>query len=110
MVAEKNHLHMNYDLIVIGGGAGGFFTAIRLGEMYPGATICILEAARKPLSKVEISGGGRCNVTHACFDPEELTSYYPRGQKELLGPFHQFQPSDLIKWFQSKNGKLKTEN
>ncbi len=101
---------MRFDLIVIGGGAGGFFTAIRLAEIYPGAKICILEAARKPLSKVEISGGGRCNVTHACFDPEELTSYYPRGQKEMLGPFYHFQPSDLIQWFESKGVKLKTEN
>ncbi len=101
---------MRFDLIVVGGGAGGFFTAIRLAEIYPGAKICILEAARKPLSKVEISGGGRCNVTHACFDPEELTSYYPRGQKEMLGPFYHFQPSDLIQWFESKGVKLKTEN
>ncbi len=101
---------MNFDLIVIGGGAGGFFTAIRLAEMYPGAKICILEAARKPLSKVEISGGGRCNVTHACFDPEELPTYYPRGQKEMPGPFYRFQPADMIDWFQSKGVKLKRES
>jgi len=101
---------MNFDLIVIGGGAGGFFTAIRLAEIYPDAKICILEAARKPLSKVEISGGGRCNVTHACFDPEELTTYYPRGQKEMLGPFYHFQPADMIEWFQSKGVKLKRES
>ena len=101
---------MIFDLIVIGGGAGGFFTAIRLGELYPGVKICILEAARKPLSKVEISGGGRCNVTYACFDPAELISNYPRGQKEMLGPFHHFQPSDMIKWFESKGVKLKIES
>ncbi|MFZ1676826.1 MAG: aminoacetone oxidase family FAD-binding enzyme [Saprospiraceae bacterium] len=101
---------MIFDLVVIGGGAGGFFGAIRVAELFPGAKICILEAARKPLSKVEISGGGRCNVTHACFDPEELTSYYPRGQKEMLGPFSRFQPKDMIEWLQSKGVKLKQEN
>ena len=101
---------MTFDLIVIGGGAGGFFTAIRLAEIFPGAKISILEAARKPLSKVEISGGGRCNVTHACFDPEELTKFYPRGQKELLGPFNHFQPADLVEWFRSKGVKLKKES
>jgi len=101
---------MNFDLIVIGGGAGGFFTAIRLAELHPGARICILEAARKPLSKVEISGGGRCNVTHACYEPQELISFYPRGQKEMLGPFYRFQPSDMIAWFESKGVKLKTES
>jgi predicted Rossmann fold flavoprotein len=100
---------MIFDLVVIGGGAGGFFAAIRIAELCPNAKICILEAARKPLSKVEISGGGRCNVTHACFDPEELTSYYPRGQKEMLGPFSRFQPRDMIEWFQSKGVKLKKE-
>src|SRR5690242_6609643 len=101
---------MNFDLVVIGGGAGGFFTAIRLAEKFPNAKICILEAARKPLSKVEISGGGRCNVTHACFDPEELITYYPRGQKEMLGPFYRFQPADIVEWFQAKGVKLKTES
>ncbi|MDQ3017298.1 MAG: NAD(P)/FAD-dependent oxidoreductase [Bacteroidota bacterium] len=100
---------MTYDLIVIGAGAGGCFTAIRLAEFYPGARICILEAARKPLSKVEISGGGRCNVTHACFDPDTLTEYYPRGSNELLSPFQEFHPGHLIDWFRSKGVKLKTE-
>lgn len=101
---------MIFDLVVIGGGAGGFFGAIRVAELFPGAKICILEAARKPLSKVEISGGGRCNVTHACFDPKELTSYYPRGQQEMLGPFTRFQPKDMIQWLQTKGVKLKKEN
>jgi predicted Rossmann fold flavoprotein len=101
---------MMFDLVVIGGGAGGFFAAIRVAELFPGAKICILEAARKPLSKVEISGGGRCNVTHACFDPEELVSNYPRGQKEMLGPFLKFQPKDMIDWLQFRGVKLKKEN
>lgn len=100
---------MNFDLVVIGAGAGGCFAAIRLAELLPGVRICILEAARKPLSKVEVSGGGRCNVTHACFDPEELVSYYPRGSKELLGPFFRFQPSDMVQWLKGKGVKLKKE-
>lgn len=100
---------MTYDLLVIGAGAGGCFAAIRTAELHHGARICILESARKPLSKVEISGGGRCNVTHACFDPEELIGYYPRGSKELLGPFYHFQPSDMVDWLSSKGVALKTE-
>ncbi len=100
---------MKYDVIVIGGGAGGCFAAIRLAEMHPGAKICILESGRKPLSKVEISGGGRCNVTHACFDPEDLVQFYPRGSKELLGPFYHFQPSDMISWLKGKGVKVKKE-
>lgn len=100
---------MIYDLIVIGGGAGGCFSAIRLAELKPGSKILILEAARRPLSKVEISGGGRCNVTHACFDPEVLINYYPRGGKELLEPFKIFQPKDIIAWFKAKGVKIKAE-
>ena len=100
---------MNFDLIVIGGGAGGCFAAIRVAELLPGARICILESARKPLSKVEVSGGGRCNVTHACFDPEVLAGYYPRGSKELTGPFHRFQPADMMEWLERHGVRLKTE-
>ncbi len=101
---------MIYDLVVIGGGAGGCFAAIRLAELRQGAKILVLEAGRKPLSKVEISGGGRCNVTHACFDPNELIHYYPRGEQELLGPFKKFQPKDMVEWFNSKGVKIKKEN
>lgn len=100
---------MIYDLIVIGGGAGGCFASIRLAEALKGAKVVILEAGRKPLSKVEVSGGGRCNVTHACFDPEDLVRYYPRGQKELLGPFYHFQPGDMIGWLEKNGIKLKEE-
>lgn len=100
---------MIYDLIVIGGGAGGSYAAIRLAEFHNGAKILILESAKKPLSKVEISGGGRCNVTHACFDTEKLATYYPRGHEVLQKPFRVFQPSDLIQWFKEKGVILKTE-
>lgn len=101
---------MTYDLVVIGAGAGGCFASIRLAECMPGASVCVLESARKPLSKVEISGGGRCNVTHACFDPKELATYYPRGSRELLGSFHRFQPADMVQWLEDKGVRLKTES
>lgn len=94
---------MVYDLIVIGGGAAGFFGAINCAERNPHLRILILEKARETLSKVRISGGGRCNVTHACFDPAELVTYYPRGNKELLGPFHRFMCGDMMEWL-SKYG------
>jgi len=98
-----------YDLIVIGGGAAGFFTALRLGELCPRARILILEQGKQVLGKVKVSGGGRCNVTHACYDPRELCGYYPRGSRELLGPFHHFAPGDIIAWFDERKISLKTE-
>lgn len=96
-------------VIVIGGGAAGYFAAIRCAELAPKTEILILERAAKPLEKVRISGGGRCNVTHACFDARELVKSYPRGARELLGPFHVFQPRDTVAWFQNRGVKLKTE-
>ena len=78
--------------VVIGGGAAGFFGAIACSERHP--NVIILEKSNQLLSKVRISGGGRCNVTHACFDPSLLIRNYPRGGKALLGPFHRFQPRD----------------
>ncbi len=95
------------DLLVIGGGAAGFFAAIRAKEL--GKSVAILEKSRKVLSKVRISGGGRCNVTHACFDPKELVRNYPRGKEALLGPFTRFQPRDTVEWFQERGVMLKTE-
>lgn len=99
----------HFDVIIIGGGAAGFFTAINLAEKSPSLTIAILERGKEVLSKVRISGGGRCNVTHACFDANELTGYYPRGNKELRGPFHTFAAADTVKWFQQHGVLLKKE-
>ena len=96
-------------IIVIGGGAAGFFAAINLAERLPHSRIVILEKTTKVLSKVRVSGGGRCNVTHACFEPKELSSNYPRGEKELLGPFHQFATGDVIAWFAERGVELKME-
>lgn len=86
-------------IAVIGGGASGFFAAITAKEANPASEVVIFEKTTKLLSKVRISGGGRCNVTHACFDPRQLTGYYPRGSRELLSPFTRFQPKDTIEWF-----------
>lgn len=98
-----------YDLIILGGGAAGFFSALRYKELQPSAKVLILEKGPRLLDKVKISGGGRCNVTHACFDPHQLVSYYPRGGKELLGPFMRFNCSDTIRWFAERGVILKTE-
>lgn len=100
---------MYYDVILVGGGAAGFFTAINLAERQPSLRIAILERGKEVLSKVKISGGGRCNVTHACFIPNELVQFYPRGAKELLGPFHQFCSGDTIEWFERHGVELKIE-
>ncbi len=99
-----------YDLVVIGGGAAGFFAAISAKSINPKLNILILEKSNKVLSKVLISGGGRCNLTHACYEPSKLIEYYPRGSKELLGPFNQFQPLDIIEWFNLHGIKTKVEN
>ncbi|WP_375252821.1 NAD(P)/FAD-dependent oxidoreductase, partial [Dokdonia donghaensis] len=83
-----------FDILIVGGGAAGFFTAINLAEKNPQLKIAILERGKDVLTKVKISGGGRCNVTHAEFIPKELSKKYPRGEKELLGPFHTFMTGD----------------
>jgi len=97
-------------LVIIGGGAAGFFTAINVKEMNPDVEVTILEKGNDVLQKVKISGGGRCNVTHACFEPKELVKFYPRGNKELLGPFHQFMTGDTFEWFENRGVPLKIEN
>ncbi|MCT4622569.1 MAG: NAD(P)/FAD-dependent oxidoreductase [Schleiferiaceae bacterium] len=100
---------MSEKAIIIGGGAAGFFAAIACAEANPEMEVIILEKSKNVLEKVKISGGGRCNVTHACFDPKELTSYYPRGGKELLGPFNRFMTGDLMEWFSDRGIELKIE-
>ena len=97
-------------VIIIGGGAAGYFTAINAKEKNPKLDIIILEKGNDVLQKVKISGGGRCNVTHACFEPKELVQFYPRGEKELLGPFHQFMTGDTFEWFEKKGVPLKIED
>lgn len=96
-------------LVIIGGGAAGIFAAAICAEKSTDLEIIVLEKTRQLLSKVRISGGGRCNVTHALFDPKKLIAHYPRGHKELLGPFHHFQPQDTIAWFNHHGVELKTE-
>ena len=93
---------MKYDVVIIGGGAAGFFSAVNIAEKNSKLKICILEKSTKVLAKVKISGGGRCNFTHACYIPTELAKFYPRGQKELLGPFHTFASGDTIEWFENR--------
>ncbi len=97
-------------VIIIGGGAAGFFAAIRCAELNPTAKVTILERGKDVLGKVKISGGGRCNVTHACYIPRELIKYYPRGSKELLGPFNRFACGDTQGWFEDRGVPLKTED
>lgn len=92
---------------MVGGGAAGFFAAIVAAEQ--GANVTILEKSSRALDKVRISGGGRCNVTHACFDPREFATRYPRGGKALLGPFQTFSARDTVTWFEARGVKLKTE-
>ena len=98
-----------YDIIIVGGGAAGFFTAINAAENNSSLRILILERGKEVLTKVRVSGGGRCNVTHAEFIPAELIKRYPRGEKELRGPFHKFMTGDTISWFEERGIELKTE-
>ncbi|WP_445715538.1 NAD(P)/FAD-dependent oxidoreductase [Flavobacterium sp.] len=103
-------MNSKYDIIIIGGGAAGFFTAINIVEKNPNLKVAILERGKSVLEKVRISGGGRCNVTHACFVPNDLVKFYPRGEKELKGPFHQFCSGDTIEWFEKHGVELKIED
>jgi predicted Rossmann fold flavoprotein len=102
-------MNSNYDILIVGGGAAGFFTAINIVENNPNLKVAILERGKTVLEKVRISGGGRCNVTHACFVPNDLVKFYPRGEKELRGPFHQFCSGDTIEWFERHGVALKIE-
>lgn len=106
----SNKIRTKWDVVVVGGGAAGFFAAIRCAEMNPDLRVLILEKASQTLGKVLISGGGRCNVTHACFEPAKLITYYPRGGDELRGAFSRFQPKDTVEWFEARGVRLKTES
>jgi predicted Rossmann fold flavoprotein len=94
-------------IIIVGGGAAGFFAAIAAAEL--GASVRLLEKTSRFLEKVRISGGGRCNVTHAVFEPREFATRYPRGERALLAPFQQFSAQDTVAWFEARGVKLKTE-
>ena len=103
-IAEPVH---SWDLVVVGGGAAGFMAAITAAEEGVGRVL-VVEATPEPLKKVRISGGGRCNVTHACWDPTELTGHYPRGQRPLRGPFSRFAAGDAVAWFADRGLELVT--
>lgn len=96
-------------IVIGGGGAAGVFAAIACAEACPGTEVRVLEQGPQFLAKVRISGGGRCNVTHACFDPQELASRYPRGGRALRGAFRRFQPRDMMAWLEGRGVKLKTQ-
>jgi len=96
-------------IVVLGGGAAGMFAAITCAELAPHKEVIVLEKGPQLLAKVRISGGGRCNVTYACFDPREFCTRYPRGERELIGPMHRFQAKDTVEWFEHRGVKLKTE-
>jgi len=96
-------------IVIIGGGAAGFFAAITAAETDPSSEVTVYEKGNAFLTKVKISGGGRCNVTHACFDPALLSENYPRGSRELRGAFHHWQPQDTVAWFAERGVELKTE-
>jgi predicted Rossmann fold flavoprotein len=106
----NDRMNSNWDVVIAGGGPAGFFAAIRCAELNPQLRVLILEKASQTLGKVLISGGGRCNVTHACFDPAKLITFYPRGGNELRGAFSRFQAADTVEWFESRGVKLKTES
>src|SRR5471032_2531867 len=98
-------------VVIVGGGAAGFFAAIACAEKLGArGAVTIYEATAHPLAKVRVSGGGRCNATHACFEPRELVTRYPRGARELLGPLTRFGPRVTVAWFAARGVTLKTES
>ena len=117
MSIDKNSESSNYPpsgdrgkrLIVIGGGAAGFFCAVNAARMNPLLKVIIVEKSSKLLSKVKVSGGGRCNVTHACYSITEMIKKYPRGGNFLKKAFHHFFTTDTISWFKERGVELKTE-
>ncbi len=101
---------MSHHLVIIGGGAAGFFSAVNAARMNPSLRVTILEKSGKLLSKVKVSGGGRCNITHACFDIAEMSRNYPRGGNFVKKAFHQFFTTDTVNWFEERGIKLKRES
>src|SRR4051812_5265782 len=97
-------------IAIVGGGAAGFFAAIASARANPANGISIYERGPEFLTKVRISGGGRCNVTHACFDARAMSERYPRGERALISPLHRFSPADTVDWFEECGVKLKTES
>ena len=97
-------------VVIVGGGAAGFYCAIRLKELNPNLNVVLLEKTYKTLSKLRVSGGGRCNVTHNCFDYSLLSSHYPRGTKFLKKAFRQFGAKEFVDWIESHGIELKTES
>src|SRR5689334_23284241 len=95
--------------VIIGGGAAGFFGAIVLKALCKEREVVLLEKTRQPLAKVKVSGGGRCNVTHHCYEVPRLLKGYPRGSRELLGAFHRFQPKEMVEWLEQRGILLKSE-
>jgi predicted Rossmann fold flavoprotein len=107
--SELKEISGQPNIVVIGGGAAGYFAAIRAAELNPRIKVVLLEATRRVLTKVHLSGGGRCNVTHHCFDPAKLIENYPRGSRELRSAFTRFQPRDTVSWFEARGVSLKVE-
>jgi predicted Rossmann fold flavoprotein len=106
----RRSLGVAKQIAIIGGGAAGFFAAIACARANPENEISIYERGSEFLSKVRISGGGRCNVTHACFDPRTLSEHYPRGERALISPLYRFSPNDTVSWFEAHGVLLKTES
>lgn len=106
---NSRHSQTTYRIAIIGGGAAGYFAAITAAEANPLAQVTIYEQSKRTLQKVKISGGGRCNVTHQCFEPRQLATHYPRGSRELRGAFHTWQPQDTIDWFAARGVAIKAE-
>ena len=102
--------HRRRRVVIAGGGAAGFFAAIACAETNHNSEVLVLEKGSQFLQKVRISGGGRCNVTHACFEPRALSERYPRGERALIAPFHRFQPTDTVAWFEARGVRLKKES
>ena len=96
-----------FDVIIVGGGAAGYYAAIHIATKSPHLKIAIFERGKNVLGKVKVSGGGRCNVTHAAYDPRLLVQNYPRGEKELLGPFHTYAVPEVMSFFQDHGIQLK---